>query len=32
VEDGASAQLAPAHACSLHALLDEMFGRRLHGA
>src|SRR5258708_9708128 len=32
VEDGASAQLAPAHACSFHALLDEVFGRGLHSA
>ncbi len=32
VEDGASAQLAPTHARPLHALLDQMFGRRQGGS
>src|SRR5260370_4593486 len=32
VEDGARAQFAPAHTRPLHALLDEMFGCRLHSA
>ena len=31
VEDGACAQLAPAHPGAFHALLHEMFSGRLHG-